>query len=854
MNLCGRFILLFVFLGFFSISQESSISLFFTEKESQSPVIGVIIFVAQDTLEKGDPYLTDASGYVFPTLNGSKDTFFLSQDNLGYKPFKFRPYSKSNIDSFHIQLEQKAIDIGSVTLDVSESITQKEDTTVYKADALHHETNESAKDLINKLPDTQLKDGTVTIEGDKVNTVAINGQNYAGGTKSALKNIPSDIIQKIEVIDVVSPEDPSITFKKINLITKNKQVRFGKISAKYGVEDRYRIAGNKYFHKGKHRYTLMGDYNNINHEDLLDNSIENLYKGNNKLLAGVAQYVFKSKRFHQETNFSGNNLNRSIFEQSEVQPNFNSLLPFSLNIDSNNTNYSLFNIGSLTKIKTAKNNSLKLRLQYNYSDRLDNNSSYYEQYFETDDITGQLAQNHFEGREESFSGGVDYAMKFKTDTNRLPSKLTLSLNYSQDKASYRDSIFLSNDLDDQNWTKNTQEKFENLKFKSSYKSFRKKGMWYVNFNSYYWLNNQENEAKELVGEDYVNRLTPSQGFNLNQSIHSVQLGWVKKMSKSKLNLYAKEVVCFDDQPKYYFLPGLIYLRNKTKRQNTKVYFGGKVNRPVFEKKNNVIQNWQRLTPIIGNTSLTPFVSWTGYVKYKKIQLKKFSYNSKVRFTFTKDPINRVVTFLNNDSVLGDVFLLENSQLLQWDNLNYQMFSNGFLNYEKNFKKNKAGIRLGYVYNQTQSRINGTEQWMYLKRVNTTLFTQLKSNELLFYNASIYGNIGGSGSSLESFNVVPYSWYFNQEIKYLWMKKLLISLDSRIFQASEINEKPQAPVSVISGSAKYLSNDNRFAIELTVHDLLNQNKDLVLKPEPNTTTFQRSNLLQRYTLLGITYKF
>lgn len=841
-------------MGFYSFAQTETVSVYFTNQTTREPVIGAIIFATQDTSQDGIAYSTDVKGLIGIVIDTKKDTFYLSQENLGFKSFKHLRFLRSSEDHFHVYMEQDAVDLNTVTLNFAGSIFQKGDTTVHDAHEHHHETNESAKDIVQQLPNTEIKGNTVIIDGEEVKTVAINGQTYKGGAKTALNNVPSDIIAKIEVIDVVSPEDPSVTFKKINFITKNKQVKFGKISAKYSFEERYRIAGNKYFHKGKHRYTLMGDINNINHEDLLDHSIENLYKGDNKLIAAAGQYVYKSKKVNQETSLSGNHLTRSLIEQTVNQPNYVSVLPFSSTLDSNHAAYSIFNASSKTDLKTSQFTSLGLNLNYNFRDRGESENSFFEQYFDPENIDVQMVQNTIIANEQKISGGADYTIKIKPDSNHLPSKIVLGLDYSNHFISLKDSLDLTYNSTNEKWATQTNEWFTDLKFNADYNGYRKKGMRYFNIKSYYWLNNQENFAQELVAGQFLERVIPSQDFVFNQSIHSFQVGWVQKLKKAKLNLYLNESVYYQNKTQFNFLPGVVYLRNKTKKQKFKAYLGGKVNRPSFSQANPVFLKWQSLMPKVGNQEISPFVSWTGVVTFKKFNPKKYSLDSKISAVYTNDPINRVFTFLNNDSILGDIVLSKNSQLLQWENLNYQVFSNGYINYEKHIRKLKLGGRLGYIYNQTQSRINGVDYWMFLKRLNAKLFAQLKPTDLLYYKASLYANFGGSGAEFNSLNVLSYSWYFNQEVKYLLKKKILLKAESRTFQAAAMNENNIAPVTVISCSGKYLLNKDKLAIELTVHDILNQNKDVVLQPDPNVTTIQTSNLLTRYGLLGITYKF
>jgi len=82
-------------------------------------------------------------------------------------------------------------------------IVYKTDTVEYRASAYKVKANETVNDLLKNMEGFQVgADGSVTHQGQAVTKVRLNGKDYAGGdVKQATKNLPPDIIEKIQVVD-----------------------------------------------------------------------------------------------------------------------------------------------------------------------------------------------------------------------------------------------------------------------------------------------------------------------------------------------------------------------------------------------------------------------------------------------------------------------------------------------------------------------------------------------------------------------------------------------------------------------------------------------------------------------------
>ncbi len=83
------------------------------------------------------------------------------------------------------------------------AVKLKEDTTEYKASAYPVHANALTEELLKKLPGINVdSNGNVTAEGKQVKKVRINGKDFFGGdVAQATKNLPADVISKIQVID-----------------------------------------------------------------------------------------------------------------------------------------------------------------------------------------------------------------------------------------------------------------------------------------------------------------------------------------------------------------------------------------------------------------------------------------------------------------------------------------------------------------------------------------------------------------------------------------------------------------------------------------------------------------------------
>jgi uncharacterized membrane protein YgcG len=159
---------------------------------------------------------------------------------------------------------------------VQDRVTLRGDTTVYNAGAFRVAPDATAEDLIGKLPGVVVEDGTVTAQGETVQRVLVDGEEFFGDDPTAaLRNLPAEVIQEIEVFDRQSDQarftgfDDGQAQRTINIVTRpdRRNGQFGRVFGGYGPDNRYLTGAAVNVFDGSRRITLIGLANNVNQQN-----------------------------------------------------------------------------------------------------------------------------------------------------------------------------------------------------------------------------------------------------------------------------------------------------------------------------------------------------------------------------------------------------------------------------------------------------------------------------------------------------------------------------------------------------------------------------------------------------------
>jgi hypothetical protein len=192
----------------------------------------------------------------------------------------FLPFSEM------ITLRDSSVDLGIIaiypdshmlnTVVIKENMVRvvaKNDTIEMNAAAFKTNPDATAEDLVAKMPGMQVSNGEVKAQGETVQKVLVDGKEYFGeDAASVLKNMPADMVEKIQIFDqksdqaIFSGVDDGNTRKAMNIITKNQysNATFGKVYAGYGTEDHYQSGFVINDFRQQQKFTFLGNFNNIN--------------------------------------------------------------------------------------------------------------------------------------------------------------------------------------------------------------------------------------------------------------------------------------------------------------------------------------------------------------------------------------------------------------------------------------------------------------------------------------------------------------------------------------------------------------------------------------------------------------
>jgi hypothetical protein len=148
------------------------------------------------------------------------------------------------------------------------------DTLEFNSENFKTQPNAVVEDLLKRLPGVTVDaDGTVRVNGQRVNRVFVNGKDFFNGDpKMATKNLDADAVDKVQVFDKKSDRseftgiDDGNSQKAINLKLKKDRDNavFGKVAAGAGNNERYDAQTNLNKFKGDKQISLIGMGNNIN--------------------------------------------------------------------------------------------------------------------------------------------------------------------------------------------------------------------------------------------------------------------------------------------------------------------------------------------------------------------------------------------------------------------------------------------------------------------------------------------------------------------------------------------------------------------------------------------------------------
>ncbi|HAK79854.1 MAG TPA: hypothetical protein DCM71_23840 [Runella sp.] len=888
------------------------------DANDKSALIGanvLLINTADSTSRFG--VVADTSGrFLFKNIPSA--SYRMVASYIGYISYDQRlNFRRTSPDLGEIALKPDAQLLKDVIVKgVAERVEQKGDTTVYNASAFKVNKDANAQDLLEKMPNITIENGQVKAQGENVQKVTVDGREFFGDDATlALKNLPAEVIDKIQVFDRLSEQaqltgfDDGNSQRSINIVTKSgvKNGQFGRVYAGYGSSKRYQAGGNMSFFSGNRRISLVGNFNNVNQQNFAGQDLLGVTStgggrggGRGRSGGGADNFMVGQAPGISRTNAFGINYSDKWGEKLHITGSYfyNNRQTKNENLSNRTTTFSpdsvLIDNSSYNSTANDYNHRINLRFEY----KLDSSNTIYyipslnfqnhnsgadywsRGYYMPDDST-----NTSIGRTKSERNGfnINNMLMYRHAFAKRGRTLFIALNSANNKNEgygITDEVirtfYTNNSVKDSTLNQKTINNTNSNRYVARIgytEPVSINSMIEINYNTSVQKNNADNYANRFDGTDYTipfamlsnvfdnKTISNSAGisYRIGQSRDN-QLSFGIDFQNTKLQsdrvLPTPTVV---DQSFNNFLPNMRWMKKMGRYSNLRLFYRASTDFPSINQLQDVVNLNSQLRPSVGNPSLRQ--TYTNYIsgRYTYTNTQKnniFFVNVSARAT--QNYISNATYLIRGaDSTLEQgVTIVRNAQLSKPINLNGYRSLYSMITYSAPIKFIKSNINLnaGVNYERRPGQIN------YRNTVTENLVYNgglgISSNVSEYVDYSISYNVAFNNTKSNA-NANHNNRFVNQG---LGLQLNLLSKSGWILQ-NDVNYQSYTGLTLSgtqnywlwnAGIGKKFLKNNAGEIKLSVFDLLNQNQSYARIIGDNYFEDTRNLVLRQYFMLTFTY--
>ncbi|WP_250161309.1 outer membrane beta-barrel protein [Algoriphagus algorifonticola] len=888
-------ILLFFFATTTLIAQTYSIKGRVQESGSKTaiPNATILLLRVNDSTQV-DGMISDLDGN-FEIDDVREGEYLLKVQYLGYQNLFRSLQVARNIDLGVISIQEEATALEEVTISARRSTSQqKSDTTLYNADAFKTMRDASAQTLIEKLPGVTSADGALQAQGENIGQILVDGKPFFGtDVRTALQNLPAEVIQSIEIFDQLSEKarlsgfDDGERLKTINIITKpnRRKGQFGRTSAGYGSDDRYVVGASINAFNEDQRITFTGLSNNINLTDYSSdpNAQDNARPQNgiiNTNLAGLnysdlwgkkikvsGSYVFSSREnIGQEIRFREfitNNETDQFYDEVSNDTRLNNQhqfdMRFEYNIDEKNRilyiprfsarfeteNSDFFGettngvdlINSVENTRTAKNKDYDLFNRFFYSHKFDKPGR-------TMTVRARLGNNANEDRANRLAENQFFSPTFRTET------INQQINRDRTGLSWETGI---------SFTEAVSERSQ--------------------FELEYEIGNRINDSDQLIF-DVIDETPGDPELRLDTALSNT---FESKFLTQEVELgyqYSKDGLRFQVEGQYQnakldnsqgfpltfelqrtfqsFQPSVRIDYKFSDNTNIEFDYDTRTNEPNLRQLQPVVDNSNPLQLYVGNPDLDQSYSNRLRVRFRSNNPETdrnwflFAQSSFVKNTISNSSfIAQEATEIENGIILE-----QGSQLFRPVNLDGYWDFRSWLSYgiPAGFIKSNFNMNFGAAYTKRPTLVNQQNGFNNSRRLSTGFSISSNISDQIDFNIWTRFSFNDVENTL---NPNLNNKFFNQRgrINFNWIiwEGFVYRLDLTHQVNSGLSEGFDTNFTLVNMSlGKKIFNNQRGEISLNVYDLFRQNNNIRRNISETFIEDVQSNVLQRYVMLTFSY--
>ena len=266
--------MLLLLMAMASFAQQRLISGQITDRDTKEAIEQVTIQLLKSDSTYVAGAISNENG-LFHVTAPANGKYLLKISSVGYKSTVKRIQISDNKDLAmgKIVLNAEAIMLkGAVVTAMAQKVTLKEDTFVYNSSAYRTPEGSVVEELVKRLPGAEVSDdGTIKINGKEVKKILIDGKEFmTGDTKTALKNLPTSIIDKIKAYDEKSDlskvtgidDGEEQTVLDFGVKKGMNKGLISNIDLGVGNKSRYNMRGMGGYFNDNNRFMLFANANN----------------------------------------------------------------------------------------------------------------------------------------------------------------------------------------------------------------------------------------------------------------------------------------------------------------------------------------------------------------------------------------------------------------------------------------------------------------------------------------------------------------------------------------------------------------------------------------------------------------
>lgn len=267
---------LFVLIPLSMLAQNRLITGEITDRDTHEPMMQTTVQLLKTDSTFVTGAITNDKG-LFSIAAPSNGRYLLRLSNVGYATTvkRIEIVDDKNLAMGKVVMGADAVMLKGATVTAqAQKVTLKEDTFVYNSAAFRTPEGSTIEELVKRLPGAQVDDnGKITINGKEVKKIMVDGKEFmTGDTKTALKNLPTSIVDRIKAYDEKSDlsrvtgidDGEEQTVLDFGLKRGMNKGMFSNIDLGIGTKDRYAERVMAAMFNSKSRFMIFGSANNVN--------------------------------------------------------------------------------------------------------------------------------------------------------------------------------------------------------------------------------------------------------------------------------------------------------------------------------------------------------------------------------------------------------------------------------------------------------------------------------------------------------------------------------------------------------------------------------------------------------------